>query len=318
MAYDIIGDIHGHADALDALLDGLGYEERGGAWRHPDRTAVFLGDFIDRGPEQSRVIDAVRRMLDAGSGLAVMGNHEFNAIGYATACEDGWLRARTPRNAHAHAAFLEAFGLDTPAYREAIAWMGTLPLWLETDGFRAVHACWHPGMQEALLPHLDAGRRLTGDGLRAVHRRGTVAWDAAETVLKGLEVDLPEGAGFADVNGIARSRTRVAWWRDPETYREAVFDSFVGPDVLERLSDEPLPSSLVLRYDGDKPVFFGHYWMQGEPRLVSDEGMRVCLDWSVAKDGYLCAYTWDGEPRPDPANLTWVRPGPRDTFRAAC
>ena len=47
MNYDIIGDIHGHAGALTALLRDLGYRHRGGAWRHPDRRAIFVVDFID-------------------------------------------------------------------------------------------------------------------------------------------------------------------------------------------------------------------------------------------------------------------------------
>ncbi len=42
MNYDIIGDIHGHAGALVALLEKLGYRERAGAYRHPDRMAVFV------------------------------------------------------------------------------------------------------------------------------------------------------------------------------------------------------------------------------------------------------------------------------------
>ena len=47
--FDIIGDIHGQADALDRLLDLLGYRLSDGVRRHPDgRRAVFLGDFIDR------------------------------------------------------------------------------------------------------------------------------------------------------------------------------------------------------------------------------------------------------------------------------
>ena len=52
MAYDVIGDIHGHADQLEALLAKLEYTCTDGAWQHPQRTAVFLGDFIDRGPRQ--------------------------------------------------------------------------------------------------------------------------------------------------------------------------------------------------------------------------------------------------------------------------
>ena len=80
MGYDIIGDIHGHADALTALLRRMGYRERGGAWRHPGRQALFIGDFIDRGPGQLESVRIVRGMVEAGTALAVMGNHEFNAI----------------------------------------------------------------------------------------------------------------------------------------------------------------------------------------------------------------------------------------------
>ena len=56
MAYDIIGDIHGQADKLEALLRTLGYRDTAGAWRHPERQAIFVGDFIDRGPAQVRSV----------------------------------------------------------------------------------------------------------------------------------------------------------------------------------------------------------------------------------------------------------------------
>ena len=84
MAYDIIGDIHGHADKLEALLRRLGYRNTAGAWRQVERQAIFVGDFIDRGPAQLRSVDIVRRMVDAGAALAVMGNHELNAIAWHT------------------------------------------------------------------------------------------------------------------------------------------------------------------------------------------------------------------------------------------
>jgi hypothetical protein len=82
---DIIGDVHGHADKLEALLRLMGYRETAGAWRHPERMAIFVGDFIDRGPAQVRSVDIARRMVDAGAALAVMGNHELNAIAWHTA-----------------------------------------------------------------------------------------------------------------------------------------------------------------------------------------------------------------------------------------
>ena len=80
MAYDIIGDIHGQADKLHALLGKLGYRYRQGAYRHPSRTVIFVGDFIDRGPRQVESVMTARRMVDAGFAMAVMGNHEFNAM----------------------------------------------------------------------------------------------------------------------------------------------------------------------------------------------------------------------------------------------
>ena len=83
--YDIIGDVHGSATKLKALLGELGYRKDGsGVYRHPDRTAVFVGDLIDRGKEQLEVLQLVKPMVDAGSAQIVMGNHEFNAICWAT------------------------------------------------------------------------------------------------------------------------------------------------------------------------------------------------------------------------------------------
>ena len=49
--YDLIGDIHGHADTLERLLKQLGYSRHHGVYGHSDRQAIFLGDFIDRGPQ---------------------------------------------------------------------------------------------------------------------------------------------------------------------------------------------------------------------------------------------------------------------------
>ena len=82
--YDLIGDIHGHADELLQLLEKLGYEKAQGAYRHPDRKVIFLGDFIDRGPKIRQVLEIVRPMIEEGKALTVMGNHELNALAYHT------------------------------------------------------------------------------------------------------------------------------------------------------------------------------------------------------------------------------------------
>lgn len=49
--YDLIGDIHGHATELEQILRELGYARRNGTYQRTERKVVFLGDFIDRGPQ---------------------------------------------------------------------------------------------------------------------------------------------------------------------------------------------------------------------------------------------------------------------------
>jgi protein phosphatase len=79
--FDIIGDVHGCQQELADLLDQLGYAETGGARRHPaGRTAVFLGDLVDRGPDTPGVLRTVMAMVDAGSALCVPGNHEAKLL----------------------------------------------------------------------------------------------------------------------------------------------------------------------------------------------------------------------------------------------
>jgi len=101
--YDIIGDIHGQAGELEELLTKLGYGCIGGVYRHDTRQVIFLGDFIDRGPHQRRVLNLVRAMVADGTALAVMGNHEFNAIAFYTPDgSGGHLRPRNEKNVHQH------------------------------------------------------------------------------------------------------------------------------------------------------------------------------------------------------------------------
>ena len=50
MNFDIVGAIHGHSDSLITLLKLMGYLKQDEVWKHPERSAMFLGHFIDRGP----------------------------------------------------------------------------------------------------------------------------------------------------------------------------------------------------------------------------------------------------------------------------
>ncbi|MGW3982215.1 polynucleotide kinase-phosphatase [Streptomyces mirabilis] len=94
--FDIIGDIHGCASELETLLGKLGYVD--GA--HPEgRTAVFVGDLVDRGPDTPGVLRRVMSMVAAGDALCVPGNHE-NKLGR-------YLKGRKVQHSHGLAETIE-------------------------------------------------------------------------------------------------------------------------------------------------------------------------------------------------------------------
>jgi protein phosphatase len=85
--FDVIGDVHGCRSELETLLVTLGYVlTRDGLGRpidaaHPEgRTAVFVGDLVDRGPDTPGVLRLAMGMIDAGHALCVTGNHENKLV----------------------------------------------------------------------------------------------------------------------------------------------------------------------------------------------------------------------------------------------
>jgi hypothetical protein len=298
---DVIGDIHGHLPRLEALLMKLGYEHRNGSWRHPERSALFMGDLIDRGPEQIGTIDTVRRMVDDGNAICLMGNHEYNAIGYATPREGGGhLRERTEKNGHQHAAFLAATGLDTPLHREMISWFKTLPIYLNVGRFRFAHACWDP--KNVVILGDGKAAYIDVDRVQDYFTEGQADYHAAEMVLKGPEAALPAGSTYFDNYGIERDRVRLAWWRrEARTLRDMAVVEDVSTEALENL---PAPQEWLGRCEGYL-TFIGHYWLSGAPSLIADD--VVCVDFSVAKDGVLTAYRLEPEDmRTESSRFVWV------------
>ncbi|MFJ8956447.1 polynucleotide kinase-phosphatase [Streptomyces sp. NPDC102381] len=107
--FDIIGDIHGCASELDTLLGKLGYVD--GA--HPEgRTAVFVGDLVDRGPDTPGVLRRVMDMVKAGTALCVPGNHE-NKLGR-------WLKGRNVQHTHGLAETVEQLGGESEEFRAEV------------------------------------------------------------------------------------------------------------------------------------------------------------------------------------------------------
>ena len=316
MNYDIIGDIHGHADALKALLKDMGYQDSRGAWRHPERKAIFVGDFIDRGPKQVKSVEIVRRMTDAGTALAVMGNHEFNAIAWFLPDKGNpgeYLRPHHApkygdKNLQQHKAFLDEV-IGTPRHKEIIDWFLTLPLWLDLPGLRVVHACWHQSFMDFLKPKLASGNRLTAELMieascepenESDKDNGVPSvFKAVEVLTKGIEIPLPKPHSFKDKDGHERTRVRVRWWdQNAITYKQTAMLDDASRDQLPEIS---IPDHVRIGVKDGKPIFIGHYWLTGTPELRSNK--VACVDYSIARGGKLVAYRWDGENELSAANL---------------
>ena len=107
--FDIIGDIHGCRSELETLLGRLGYVDG----RHPEgRTAVFVGDLVDRGPDSPGVLRRVMGMVAAGDALCVPGNHE-NKLGR-------WLKGRKVQETHGLAETIEQLGRESEEFRAEV------------------------------------------------------------------------------------------------------------------------------------------------------------------------------------------------------
>lgn len=298
MAYDIIGDIHGQADKLHALLSHMGYENKSGAYRHPSRSAIFVGDFIDRGPKQIETVMTVRRMMDAGTAQAVMGNHELNAIAWHTRDplkEGAYLRSRSGskgrKNLIQHEAFLKEVAHKPKLHQFGVDWFMTLPLWLDLDKVRVVHACWHSNYMNELKPLLNHQNQLDTELMIQSTREGEMAFRTVETLTKGLEVRLPNGLSYGDKDGQDRKKVRIRWWESElHTYHDL---AMVPRHLKDSLPKIKIDDDARSEYDGVKPVFFGHYWMKGD-QIVQNKNF-ACVDYSAAKEGPLVAYRWDGE-----------------------
>lgn len=292
--HDIIGDVHGCATELKDLLGGLGYERDGdGVYRHPERTAVFIGDLVDRGEDQLEVLKIAKAMVDAGTATATMGNHEFNAICYS-------LGLREKKSD-----FFEK--VDQPERDHFIDWFRTLPLWLDLGGLRVIHACWHPESIAKLREHTgDTPVLSTDQHYRDAMNTEHQLHELVEILLKGPEIPIPEP--YLDHDGGTRTSARLRWW-DPTARKLHQLADVRGMQSLDggryQLLDEDDVEAehLGFVYTEDIPVIYGHYWFDWEDRHNELSERTACVDFGAINTGKLVAYRWSGETTILPGNF---------------
>ncbi|TVQ41812.1 MAG: metallophosphoesterase [Wenzhouxiangella sp.] len=288
--FTFIGDIHGQANTLLALLDKLGWKRQGGRRRPSDHEfLVFVGDLIDRGTSNLQTVETVRELVEQGDALCLMGNHEFNAVHYHTPDPDNpgeYLRPHIKKNTDQHESVLAELEEQPETGAEMLAWFRTLPLAVEHESWRCVHACWHPASLEVLERRGD-GWFLDESAWVQSARRGEPEYHAVETLLKGPEHPLPGGSYFLDKDGHRREVARIRWWDPaPATLQQALLcGSTPGGANLDRPYENPHHPG----YPADAPpVFFGHYWKEDE--LGPDRPNVACLDYRAGMFDKLVAY----------------------------
>lgn len=301
---DLIGDIHGHADNLEELLLKLGYAKNNGAYAHPKRKVLFVGDYIDRGPKIRETLEIVKAMVDTENAIALMGNHEYNALCFHfLEAAGGHLRKHLIKNIVQHYETLKQFQNRQDEYEEYLEWFKTLPLYYEADSFKAVHACWD-NKNIAYLRKTLVDDRLTDELIYESVKKGSALSEVIDQTLKGKEMKMPDELFFTDKDGTKRTEIRIKWWEDPSkmTYKS------ISVEPIDNLPEQPIElselKSLDFYSESDKKVFFGHYWLKGEPSLYKKN--ICCLDYSVAKGGKLVAYRLNEETMLDSRNLIYV------------
>jgi hypothetical protein len=333
---DVVGDIHGEMDALQALVTALGYDTHGS---HPQgRHLVFIGDLIDRGPDSPAVVEWVQSLLESGAAQCVLGNHELNVLRNDLKSGNAWLIAPDHPEQQPGGEFQHCRPA-TPAMRERyLAFFDTLPLALVRTDLRVVHAAWHDESvrllthEQGTVPTVyerhaaPARRRLMEEGLTARAHAEEAQWQEA---LEDRHARVPllraagEHAAHLQMSnpvrvltsGLERVEARPRWsagrWRMCQRVR-----------WWEEYTDEP-------------SVIIGHYWRrlrpglhtpaEGEPRNLFGGlapqawlGPRhnvFCVDYSVGgryreRHGglpgthtHLCALRW-------PERQLWGESGP--------
>lgn len=292
--YDIIGDIHGHYEQLVTLLKSLGYTKKDGTYAHPERKVIFTGDIINRGPKIRAAVNLVRSMVDAGNAMMVLGNHELNAILYATFDKTTGksIRKRLARYKLPLMKTLEAYEAYPDEFDSLIKWFRHQPLYIDMGEIRVVHGAWNDHYIAVFEKHRKGEAKLKKSLLKT-YLNDKELNTAMNGLIKGEEFQLPKDLLLKDSSGMVRHSFRIKWWEaaDEKTFKEIAFGNrfelpayTIPKELLPEIS--PYPETAP-------PVFLGHYCLNKKAKLF--RGNICCIDTCVVRSQKLTCYRWQGE-----------------------
>ena len=259
---DIVGDVHGEIEALENLLARLGYAANGA---HPDgRRLVFVGDLVDRGPDSPAVLRKVRDLVAAGRAQCIAGNHELNLLRGEEKHGNSWWT--NPANAGEHTVAVTAADKA-----ELTPFLAGLPLILERDDLRVVHACWRDKSLRA-LEGFD-GPNVCIDELYN-HYRGKVSEKlAGDRILSDMKKEwVREAPRLEDPDWTPVMLPYTAFVSEHAQMDNPVAVLTSG---MEEVAAKPFWAGgkwrMVSRvkwwedYNDATPVIMGHYWRRFDP-----------------------------------------------------
>jgi len=292
--YDIIGDVHGHAALLRKLLLKLGYKKGEKGYSHAERKAIFVGDFINRGPEIRKTIRIIRTMVENDNAFAIIGNHEINAIVFHLKDKNGKSLVKEPqKNYLSLFKTINEFLAYPDEWKSHLRWMRQLPLFLDLGDLRIVHACWSDAAINIVKSAFDQERSRKSIFKEFYKNPKSEISKSISVLTKGIDFKMPGDLKVINNKGVAPRTFRLSWWENPldKTFRQMSFESkFELPEYT--LPIEILPVTFF--YSENEPiVFFGHFCRGHGPHIINNN--LCCVDSCVSEAKTLTAYSWNGE-----------------------
>jgi hypothetical protein len=260
---DVVGDVHGEWEVLEALLGQLGYNEKG---LHPEgRKLVFVGDLCDRGPDSPRVIHFVRDLVLQERAWCLLGNHELNVLRGSPKSGNGWFFETNHDQAKGE--YTDSRQATAEERETFTAFFDALPLTLERADLRLVHACWQTPAQD----RMQALKGGAADAYAAEELRVSTELAAHPDYAPGERERAAYDAIAADPKQSLPPLPHFA--RQEERYQNGNAVR-VLTSGMERVTDTPFYSTGKWRlhqrvrwwneYADEVPVIFGHYWRMAD------------------------------------------------------